>query len=154
MNDIRIRPAEAADSTDILRLVKDLAVQHDAAQMVVWTESDVASILSDPSSPFEAFVAEDSAKGAVVGCALYFERVSSWKGPTVHIEDLIVMPQYRGRRIGEALMDAVIARARQKGADRIELDVEQDNDTALRFYARKGFDTTWRAAKLYLNEKI
>lgn len=152
MKNTRIRPAETKDAGAVLRLIKDLAAQHDASQMIVWTETDLAEILSDIRSPFDAFVAEDTDTGVVIGCALYFERVSSWKGPTLHIEDLIVRPEYRGGRIGEALMDAVIDRARDKGIDRVELDVERDNQAALRFYRRKGFDTdSWQAAKFYLD---
>lgn len=151
MKNTRIRPVEAEDARPVLQLIKDLAAQHDAAHMIVWNETDLACIFLDPLSPFDAFVAEDTTTGAVIGCALYFKRVSSWKGPTLHIEDLIVRPEYRGRYIGEALVDAVIEAARAKGIDRVELDVERDNQAALRFYRRKGFDTSsWQAAKLYL----
>jgi ribosomal protein S18 acetylase RimI-like enzyme len=66
-----------------------------------------------------------------------------------------VKKEYRGKGIGEALMNAVVENARIEGRDRVELDVEGDNESAIAFYKKKGFEVKeWYAAKLYLNEKI
>ena len=52
-------------------------------------------------------------------------------------------------------MNAVVEKARIEGRDRVELDVEGDNESAIAFYKKKGFEVKeWYAAKLYLNEKI
>ena len=82
---------------------------------------------------------------------MFFERFSTWKGPSIHIEDIIAIPQSRGTGVGEALLNAVADTARERGAERIELDVEADNEGAIRFYKRKGFDIGgWYSGKLYL----
>lgn len=155
MKDIKIREASTADAESILSLVKDLAVQHNALSMIVYTARDLVEAgIGTPSAPVGAVVAEN-AGGEVVGVALYFYRFSTWKGPTVHIEDLIVSGECRGMGVGEALMDEVVSMARKRGVDRIELDVEADNENAIRFYEKKGYCVKeWYAAKLYLNDKI
>lgn len=151
MENVKVRRATGHDAEEILRLIKELAAHHNAPEMVTWTADEMRRIGLDAENPsFEAFVAENK-EGNILGCAVYFERFSTWKGPTIHIEDLMISPEYRGMHIGEALLDAVIDTARQRGINRIELDVEGNNEGAIRFYNRKGFDTTWRAGKLYLD---
>jgi ribosomal protein S18 acetylase RimI-like enzyme len=53
-----------------------------------------------------------------------------------------VAPECRGRRLGEALIDAVVAWARASGLRRVLLDVADRNVPAIRLYARKGFEPT------------
>lgn len=151
MEHITIRPASGQDAGTVFGFVKDLAEHHNAADMVTASAEDFQKMLDASFPVFEALIAEDE-NGQAVGCALFFERFSTWKGPTIHIEDLMVDPAQRGKHIGEKLMDAVVDTARRRGITRIELDVEGDNEGAIRFYQRKGFDTTWYAAKLYLDK--
>lgn len=149
-----IREALPCDAESILDMVKDLAVQHDALPMIVYTADDLREVgIGKKGASVGALVAELGEK--VIGIALYFYRFSTWRGPTLHIEDLIVKKEYRGKGIGEALMNAVVEKARIEGRDRVELDVEGDNESAIAFYKKKGFEVKeWYAAKLYLNEKI
>lgn len=53
-----------------------------------------------------------------------------------------VDPAHRGRGIGDALVDAVVAWARASGYERVLLDVANENPSAIRLYARKGFHPT------------
>ena len=146
-----VRRAAAADAEAILGLITDLAVQHNARDMIVYTADDLRRIGFEAEKPqFEAFVAENT-DGKIIGCVVFFERFSTWKGPSIHIEDIIAIPQSRGTGVGEALLNAVAGTARERGAERIELDVEADNEGAIRFYKRKGFDIGgWYSGKLYL----
>lgn len=52
---------------------------------------------------------------------------------------LWVSPEARGKGVGEALIDAVVAWARASGARRVLLDVGDHNQPAIALYARKGF---------------
>lgn len=153
MKDYIIRPSISSDAEAILEMVKYLAVQHNALSMIVYTADDLRNVgIGKDGGAVGAIVAEK--EGKVIGIALYFYRFSTWKGPTVHIEDLIVCPEERGCGIGDALMMAVVEMARSKGCDRVELDVEADNKRAMEFYKKKGFEVEeWYAAKLYLNGK-
>jgi ribosomal-protein-alanine N-acetyltransferase len=57
----------------------------------------------------------------------------------IHINNVAMLPQYRGRGIGTALMDHVLAEARGIGARRATLEVRASNTLALRLYQRLGF---------------
>lgn len=107
MEHITIRPASGQDAGTVFGFVKDLAEHHNAADMVTASAEDFQKMLDTSFPVFEALIAEDE-NGQAVGCALFFERFSTWKGPTIHIEDLMVDPAQRGKHIGEKLMDAVV----------------------------------------------
>ena len=82
-----VRRAAAADAEAILGLITDLAVQHNARDMIVYTADDLRRIGFEAEKPqFEAFVAENT-DGKIIGCVVFFERFSTWKGPSIHIED-------------------------------------------------------------------
>jgi GNAT superfamily N-acetyltransferase len=53
-----------------------------------------------------------------------------------------VAPEARGKGVGGALVDAVIAWARAEGLARLQLEVVDDNAPAIALYARKGFVQT------------
>ena len=67
---------------------------------------------------FNCFVAEFNSE--VVGMALFYPRYSTWKGPTLHLEDLIVTESMKGRGIGTKLYDTFISFAISKGVKRVE----------------------------------
>jgi ribosomal-protein-alanine N-acetyltransferase len=57
----------------------------------------------------------------------------------IHINNVAVLPQYRGRGVGTALMQHVLVEARRLGAARATLEVRASNAQALRLYERLGF---------------
>jgi ribosomal protein S18 acetylase RimI-like enzyme len=59
-----------------------------------------------------------------------------------HLYGMWVAPEARGSGAGRALVDAVIAWARERGARRLTTSVTEDNDGALRLYERAGFVDT------------
>jgi len=61
--------------------------------------------------------------------------------PLVNIHDLAVRPEQRGKGIGRALMQAVEAEARVRGACKITLEVLGGNDNAKALYAALGYAT-------------
>lgn len=85
---------------------------------------------------FQCFVAE--ANDAIVGMALVYPRYSTWKGPVIHLEDLIVTEKYRGFGLGTKLLTAVVHYANQLGVKRISWEVLDWNEDAIRFYESKG----------------
>lgn len=60
-------------------------------------------------------------------------------GKVALLEDMIVLPEKRGRKIGSRLLDAAIARARSCGCLRITLLADRCNADAIRFYQTHGF---------------
>ena len=57
----------------------------------------------------------------------------------IHINNVAVLPQYRGQGMGTALMEHVLTEARRLGARRATLEVRASNHAALRLYERLGF---------------
>jgi ribosomal protein S18 acetylase RimI-like enzyme len=75
-----------------------------------------------------------------VGLAVCFVGLSSFKArPLLNIHDLAVVPAWRGRGVGMALLKAVEAHARATGCCKLTLEVQDDNARARALYERAGF---------------
>jgi ribosomal protein S18 acetylase RimI-like enzyme len=88
------------------------------------------------------FVARDGE--ALVGLAICEPdegRSATWPYPrtSLHVVDLVVLPEARGQRVGERLMEAVEAEARARGCEAVDLMVAGPNAGARRFYERAGY---------------
>ena len=85
----------------------------------------------------DVVVAEE--KGVVLGACLGLLTFSTWRGVKgLYVVDLFVLPQARGRKLGETLLRLSAARAKGRGAAFIKLEVDVVNQGAERFYARLG----------------
>lgn len=82
--------------------------------------------------------------------ALVYFRYSTWKGRTVHLEDLIVREAMRGTGLGSALYKRVIEYAREQGVKRTEWVVLDWNTPAIDFYKRSGANvlTDWHIVQM------
>ena len=79
----------------------------------------------------------------VAGCVVL--RPLPALGPRAsEVKRLYVRPAYRGSGVAGALMDALEAHAREAGYDAVYLDSRPDFGTAIRFYARRGYETIAR----------
>jgi GNAT superfamily N-acetyltransferase len=77
-----------------------------------------------------------------VGLANCFEGFSTFAClPLINVHDLVVLPEYRGRRIAQKMLDTVEEIARQRGACKLTLEVLQGNAGAVKLYHRLGFVT-------------
>ena len=85
---------------------------------------------------FTCFVAEN--ENEIIGMALVYFRFSTWKGRTVHLEDLIVKQHYRSEGIGTLLYTTVVQYAKQQGVKRVEWVVLDWNQNAIDFYEKSG----------------
>jgi GNAT superfamily N-acetyltransferase len=66
-------------------------------------------------------------------------------GKSAWLDELYVLPEKRGRGIGTALVEEVIARCRASGCAAIDLEVDQEHQDAERLYSRHGFKQLPRA---------
>lgn len=113
-------------------------------------EVTVDQLSSDYSEKrFEVILAENTS--GVVGMALYYPRYSTWKGTFLHLEDLFVLPEYRGAGIGRLLLEAVVYHSREIGALRMGWEVLDWNTPAVKFYESLGADIEkqWWQCRLY-----
>jgi GNAT superfamily N-acetyltransferase len=78
--------------------------------------------------------------GEPVGLANCFTGFSTFAAqPLVNVHDLAVLPGYRGRGIGRALLRAVEDEARRRGASKITLEVLSGNERAKALYLALGY---------------
>lgn len=147
----KIVPGSAAHMADLLRLIRDLALYEKAPQEVITTE---AELLADwEQKRFDFLVLEDAEAG-VIGISLYYPRYSTWKGYCCYLEDLYVMPEYRGKGFGKLLLEATAEKARQMGAKRLDWQVLDWNEPAVRFYESIGaqIEKEWWNCKWWLSQ--
>jgi GNAT superfamily N-acetyltransferase len=89
----------------------------------------------DPHEPVHALVAEAGA--SLVGLAHYlFHRSTLQRADVCYLQDLFTDPAARGRGIGEALLRAVRAEAKARGAARVYWHTQASNATARKLYDR------------------
>ncbi|REE83496.1 putative N-acetyltransferase YhbS [Lutibacter oceani] len=131
-----IRDGEKADMPAVLNLIKELAHFEKESNAVEVTVDDLIKDGFGETPLFKIFVAEMDAK--IVGIALFYPRYSTWKGPTIHLEDLIVTENKRGLKIGSSLYKKVIEYGYNKGVKRIEWNVLDWNEPAIEFYESTG----------------
>ena len=133
----RIEPARERDVPLILRLIKGLAEYEKLAQEVVATEERLRQSLFGPHPSAEVVIAyvDDEA----VGFALFFHTYSTFLGQRgLYLEDLFVLPEWRGRGAGRALLTHLARIAAERGCGRFEWSVLDWNEPAINFYKRLG----------------
>ena len=145
---IEIRLAKKEDMKAVLGLIMELAIYEKEPNAVCISEQDLIQH-GYTESRFDCIVAEHSLEG-VIGMALYYPRYSTWKGPTLHLEDLYVKPTFRSVGIGQQLFESVIKIAAEQNVGRMEWTVLSWNEPALNFYKKfnAGLDAQWQIGTL------
>ena len=141
MESLNIRPARPADVPQILAFIRDLAAYEREPDAVHATEADLLRDGFGPEKRFDCLIAELKESGETIpaGFALYFHNYSTWRGHAgIHIEDLYVNPEHRGKGIGKALLTRVAAIAVAEGCSRLQWDVLEWNTPAIGFYEQMG----------------
>jgi GNAT superfamily N-acetyltransferase len=131
-----IREANASDMPKVLRLIQELASFEKEENAVEVTSEDLIKDGFGDKKLFHCFVAESAAD--IVGMALIYPRYSTWKGPVIHLEDLIVTEKMRGSGLGSALLTEVVKYGNRLGVKRISWEVIDWNEPAITFYEKKG----------------
>ncbi|MBL4724030.1 MAG: GNAT family N-acetyltransferase [Lutibacter sp.] len=131
-----IREGEKKDMPEVLKLIQELARFENEPDAVEVTVEDLEKDGFGEIPLFKIFVAELEEK--IVGMALFYSRYSTWKGPTIHLEDLIVSESKRNLKIGKSLYSEVIKYGYQQGVKRIEWVVLDWNKPAIDFYKKSG----------------
>jgi GNAT superfamily N-acetyltransferase len=143
-----IRKGRIEDMTAVSALIKELAAFEKEPDAVILTVTDLERDGFGEKPLFHTFIAEENDE--VVGMALYYYRYSTWKGKTIHLEDLIVKEGKRRKGLGFKLYSEVIAQGKRDGVLRIEWNVLDWNSPAIRFYKRSGAEVfkDWLVAQM------
>ena len=131
-----IRKATQEDMPKVLDLIQELATFEKEPNAVVVTVNDLIKDGFGENKLFHTFVAE--VENEVIGIALYYYRYSTWKGKTIHLEDLIVKENCRGTGAGFALYSEIIRQGKRDNVRRIEWNVLDWNTPAIDFYIKTG----------------
>ncbi|WP_430428082.1 N-acetyltransferase family protein [Maribacter litoralis] len=131
-----IRVAQKEDMEQVHQLIQELATFEKEEDAVEVSVQDLKEDGFGKHKLFHCFVAEKNNK--IVGMALVYPRYSTWKGPVIHLEDLIVTKEMRGTGLGTALLDEVVKYGDELGVRRICWEVLDWNEPAIGFYESKG----------------
>ena len=145
---IQIRKAKKDDMKHVIKLINELAVFEKEPNAVVISSDDLVKDGFGDSPLFSCFVA--SVNDEISGMCLGYPRYSTWKGPTMHLEDLIVTKKMRGKGIGFALFAHFIKFSHLKNVRRIEWAVLDWNIDAINFYKKNGayVSKEWQIAQM------
>ncbi len=129
---LTFRCAERKDTALILWFVKELAIYEHMLDDVVADEKILEEWLFDKEKAEVIFAVED---GKEVGFALYFHNFSTFLGRAgIYLEDLYVIPEYRGKGCGKALLKKLAAIAVERGCGRLEWSCLDWNQPSIDFY--------------------
>jgi GNAT superfamily N-acetyltransferase len=143
-----IRKGNPEDMQAVLGLIQELAAFEKEPDAVCITVDDLVRDGFGSNPLFHVFVAEVDSE--ILGIALYYYRYSTWKGKTIHLEDLIVKDEMRGSGLGFALYTAIIKQAKKDQVRRVEWNVLDWNTPAIAFYEKSGAKVLqeWRVAQM------
>ncbi len=130
-----VRKAVRADAAEVLRLVDALAAYEHLQPPDAAAKERLIRDMFGERPRIEAWLCEVG--GAAAGYAFVFETYSSFLAlPTLYLEDLFVLPEYRKQKAGGALFTALVREAYWRGCGRMEWTVLDWNSLAIGFYER------------------
>ena len=131
-----LRDANPEDVPFILKMIQALAEYEKEPQEVTITPAELLRDGFGPRAFFQCLILE--LENQPVGFALYYHRYSTWKGKTLFLEDLFVVPEARGAGLGKLAMYELARRAQTTDCVRFEWQVLDWNQPAIDFYKSLG----------------
>lgn len=130
------RFAEEKDTALILKFIRALAEYEKMADQVVADEPTLRHWIFEEKKAEVIFALED---GKEVGFALFFHNFSTFLGRAgIYLEDLFVLPEYRGKGYGKGLITTLAQIAVQRGCGRLEWWCLDWNKPSIDFYLSLG----------------
>lgn len=130
------RFATENDCALILRFIRDLAEYEKMADQVVASEELLGEWIFEKQKAEVLFVCEE---GKELGFALFFHNFSTFLGRAgIYLEDLFVLPEYRGNGYGKALLKKLAQIAVERGCGRLEWSCLDWNSPSIDFYRSLG----------------
>ncbi len=151
-----IRPAVPGDAPALVQLINALAEYEHLSHASHPDAEALAKHLAPEATPkVEALVAvarsDDSSAEQIVGMALYFFNYSTFLTRWgIFLEDLFVLPDFRGKGIGFALLRQLAQVAIKHGCQRLDWNVLDWNQLAIDFYQQIGAEplSDWTTMRL------
>jgi GNAT superfamily N-acetyltransferase len=149
------RDATPDDTGLILSFIKALAEYEHMQHLVAADEALLHEWIFEKEKAEVFFAVAD---GREVGIALYFHNFSTFLGRAgIYLEDLFVLPEYRGRGFGKAILRRLAAIAVERGCGRLEWACLDWNQPSIDFYLSLGAEpmsdwTTYRLSGDAMNQ--
>ncbi len=147
-NDLNLRFAEPADCAVLFELIQALAEYEKLSHAVTGNAESLKEHLFE-TKYIEAILAEYA--GQAAGFALFFHNYSTFlTKPGIYLEDLFVLPKYRRKGIGKALLTKLAQIAVERNCGRLEWSVLDWNEPAIAFYRSMGASILddWRICRV------
>ena len=136
MSELTFRPAQRGDEEKILFFIRELAKYEKMESDVVATPELLSEWIFDKQKAEVIFPAVD---GREIGFALYFHNFSTFLGRAgLYLEDLFILPEYRGRGYGKATLRQLARIAVSRGCGRLEWCCLDWNKPSIDFYLSLG----------------
>ncbi len=132
-----VRPVAESDLGSVVAMVHELAAYERAPEQCQLTVQQLQMALFGERPALFGHVAESG--GEVAGFAVWFLNFSTWDGVHgLHLEDLYVRPQHRGRGLGRELLAELAAECVRNGYSRLQWWVLNWNTPSIDFYRSLG----------------
>jgi GNAT superfamily N-acetyltransferase len=142
VNEFTIRQLEAGEMAAVAALFEMQLAEHDVRRSRDELVSGLTTLLSEPQ---QGFVLSAVSDGRPIGVA-YAARILSlehggWSG---WLDELYVLPRWRGQGVGSALLAAVVADALERGWAALDLEVDSGHRRVIPLYSRNRFEPVHR----------
>ena len=133
----QIKPATIDDTPLVLKFIKGLAEYEKLESACVATEDGLRNTMFGANPMAEAVIGYSGDQA--VGFALFFHTFSTFLGaPSLYLEDLFVLPEWRGKGLGRQLLSHLARLAADRGCQRLEWAVLDWNEPSIGFYKGLG----------------
>lgn len=135
-SDLTFRYADRNDATLILQFIRSLAEYENMLDEVIADEALLEEWIFDKQKAEVIFAVAD---GREVGFALFFHNFSTFLGRAgIYLEDLFVLPEYRGHGYGKGLLKKLASIAVERQCGRLEWSCLDWNQPSIDFYLSLG----------------
>ncbi len=139
MSNITLRRAGRADAEAVVGLIVALAEFEDLPPPDAEARARLREHGFGDTPKFEVLLAETEGASGPVGYALLFPTYSTFLAqPSLYLEDVFVLPDYRRRGIGKALLRECVRVAHEGGYGRLEWTCLDWNTNAQAMYEHMG----------------
>lgn len=136
MTQFSLRKAMPEDAALVLYFIKKIAEYEKMLDEVQATEADIYDSLFVRKAACSLIAEED---GKPIGFALYFFNFSTFIGrPGLYLEDIFILPEYRGKGYGTKIFHELARIAEQENCGRMEWTCLDWNEPSRQFYRNMG----------------
>jgi ribosomal protein S18 acetylase RimI-like enzyme len=135
--DYEIRSINQSDLPSVVAMLHEFASFENLTDYCTVTEENLVAAMFGNGAVTEGLIAFDGETPAAY--ALFYPNFSSFRGQRgIHLDDLYIKSEYRGKGVGLDVLKRIAAIAAARGFDRIDFNVLEWNSPALKFYEKHG----------------